>query len=49
METALSRRNDAQKSRIFLSIVSVKRRLKAAVQAFKDRNCLFLAFPRSYA
>ena len=41
METAPSRRNDAQERAFSFPSFLVKRRPKAAVQAFKDRKAIF--------
>jgi len=41
METAQSRRNDAQDRAFSFPLFSVKRRPKAAVQAFLDRKSNF--------
>jgi hypothetical protein len=49
METALSRRNDAQDRALSFPSFSAKRRPKAAVQAFKDGIVLNLPISRSYA
>jgi len=42
-EKTITRQSSPLHSRIFLSIVLVRRRPKAAVQAFKDRKKQFLS------